>query len=131
MKIPQLTLYLMVKEKASPLRAVIRILTLIAPVQHRSTNQSNLARKRKKNHWNGKQRRKIISVHRFYIYTDPTCSMYKFLGQGLNPSSSCNLCHSCGNVRSFAHCAGPGIEPALWQSQHWIWTCCATAGTLI
>ena len=27
--------------------------------------------------------------------------MWRFLGQGLNPSRSCNLCHSCSNTRSF------------------------------
>ena len=35
----------------------------------------------------------------------------KFLGQGSDPSCSCNLRHSCGNAGS-AHCARPGIEPA-------------------
>ena len=35
--------------------------------------------------------------------------IWKFLGQELNPSHSCNLCHSCGNARSLTPCAGPGI----------------------
>ena len=34
-----------------------------------------------------------------------------FLGQGSDPSISCNLCHNCGNTRFLTHCAGLGIEP--------------------
>ena len=30
-----------------------------------------------------------------------TCSIWKFLGQGLNPSCTCNLCRSCDNAGSF------------------------------
>ena len=38
-------------------------------------------------------------------------------GQGLDPSHSCDLSLSCGNTRSFTHCAGPGIEPASQRAQ--------------
>ena len=34
------------------------------------------------------------------------------LGQGSDPSRSCNLSCSGGHARSLTHCAGPGIEPA-------------------
>ena len=34
--------------------------------------------------------------------------MWKFTGQGSNPSHSCNLCHSCGNSGSLIHCAPTG-----------------------
>ena len=46
------------------------------------------------------------------------CSIWKFLDQGLNPSSICDLCHSCSNAGSWTHCAGPGIKPAApeWPS---------------
>ena len=36
------------------------------------------------------------------------CAIQKFLGQGLNLSHSCDLCHSCGNARSLTHCATAG-----------------------
>ena len=46
-----------------------------------------------------------------------SCTSYsffwKFLGQGLNLSPSCDLCLSCSNTRSLTHCAGPGIKPVL------------------
>ena len=29
-----------------------------------------------------------------------TRGLWKFPGQGLNPSSSCDLCHQCDNIRS-------------------------------
>ena len=35
--------------------------------------------------------------------------IWKFQGQGLNPSHSCNLLHS--NARSLAHSVRPGIKP--------------------
>ena len=36
----------------------------------------------------------------FYFFMATPTGM-KFPSQGLNPSCSCNLCHSCGNARSF------------------------------
>ena len=35
----------------------------------------------------------------------------EFLGQGSDPSCSCNLCQSCGNARSLTDCAQPGLGP--------------------
>ena len=49
-----------------------------------------------------------------------THSIWKLLGWGLNPSYSCDLCHSCSNAGSLTHCAGSGIKPALPQRQWWI-----------
>ena len=40
----------------------------------------------------------LENIRDIYIYF---CGIWKFLGQGFNPSCSCNLCHSCGNTRSF------------------------------
>ena len=37
-----------------------------------------------------------------------TYSIWKFLGQGLNSSSSFNLGHSCINAGSLTHCPAPG-----------------------
>ena len=34
----------------------------------------------------------------------------EFLGQGVNPSLSCNLCHSGSNAGSLTHCAGLGLN---------------------
>ena len=55
--------------------------------------------------------------------------IWKFLGQGLNPSHSCKLCHSSGNTGSLIHCDGSGIEPVTPQRQCWTLTLCATVGT--
>ena len=41
----------------------------------------------------------------------------EFLGQGPDPSHSCDLSHSCSNARSLTHCARLGIEPANQCSQ--------------
>jgi len=41
--------------------------------------------------------------------------IWKFLGQGLNLSPSCDLHHSCSHTRSLTHCARPGIKPTLPQ----------------
>lgn len=38
-----------------------------------------------------------------------TCYIWKFPGNGWNPSLSCNLCHNiCGKARSFTHCVTVG-----------------------
>lgn len=42
---------------------------------------------------------------------------WKFPGRGLNPSYSCDLHCSCGQVRFLIHCIGPGIKPTWWQRQ--------------
>ena len=41
----------------------------------------------------------------FCFCFDHTRGMWKFLGQGYNPSHSCSLSHSCGNTRSLTCCA--------------------------
>ena len=55
--------------------------------------------------------------------------IWKFLGQGLNPSQSHNWCHSCSNTRSLNHCKGPRIEPAPPQRPARSLTHCTTAGS--
>ena len=37
----------------------------------------------------------------FFFLNDCTCSTWKFWGQRLNPSRSCDLQCSCGNARAF------------------------------
>ena len=37
----------------------------------------------------------------FFFFNSPTHNIWKFLGQGLNPSHSCDLCHRGGNAGSF------------------------------
>ena len=54
---------------------------------------------------------------------------WKFRGQGLNLSQSCDLYHSCGNSGPLTHCAGPGIKPAPPQRQARSLAYCTTAGT--
>ena len=41
----------------------------------------------------------------------------EFLGQGSDPSYSCDLSHTCGNTGSLTHCARLGIKPLSWHSQ--------------
>ena len=48
---------------------------------------------------------------RFFL-NDCTHSIWKFSGQRLNPSHSCDLHHSCSNAGPLTHCAGLGIKPA-------------------
>ena len=38
----------------------------------------------------------------FLIFYGYTCSIWKFLGQGLNPSHICDLCYNCSNARPFS-----------------------------
>ena len=62
-----------------------------------------------------------------------TCGIWKFLGQGLNPSHSCDLSHSCGNIRSFLiHCTGYGpLASSVTQAAPvGFLSHCVTAGTL-
>ena len=46
----------------------------------------------------------------FFVFFFSTRGIWKFPGQGLNPSHSCKLCPSCGSTRSFnpLHQAGGG-----------------------
>ena len=50
-----------------------------------------------------------------YVFYGSTCGIWKFLGQGSNPSHYCNLHHNCGNTRSLTLCAGPRIKPMPQQ----------------
>ena len=49
----------------------------------------------------------------FFFSSGCACSMGKFLGQGLNPSYSCDLDHSRSN--GLTHRSAPGIKPMLQQ----------------
>ena len=59
-------------------------------------------------HWCG-QKKKIILNRRsrvfFFLFFSHTCGIWKFPGQGSNPSQSCDLCCSCSKARSLTHCA--------------------------
>ena len=54
-----------------------------------------------------------------------TCGIWKFPGQGLNPSCSCDLCCSCSNARSFT-LASAATQATVIR----VLTYCATLGTL-
>ena len=41
----------------------------------------------------------------FVVVFGCTCSVQKFLGQGLNLHYSCDLCHSGSKAGSLSHCA--------------------------
>ena len=51
----------------------------------------------------------------FFFFFGHTHGIWKFPGQGSNPSLHFNLCHGCGNARSLTHCAGPRIKPEPQQ----------------
>ena len=61
-----------------------------------------------------------ISFLSFFFFFLATPMPYKFPGQGLNQTHSCNLHHSCSNARSLVYCARLGIGPVLPQRQHQI-----------
>ena len=44
----------------------------------------------------------------FFFFFGFACDMWKSLGQELNPSHSCDLCHSCHNTGSLPHCTTVG-----------------------
>lgn len=52
----------------------------------------------------------------FFFFSHPH-SIWEFLGQGLNPSLSRNLCHSRSNKRSLTHCTRLGMQPATPQRE--------------
>ena len=54
---------------------------------------------------------KAIS-HWFFFFNVYTHGIWKFLGQGLDPSCSCDLQCSCSNTSPLSHCAGPGMKVA-------------------
>ena len=67
----------------------------------------------------------IFHSYSFYLFIfsfySLTCSIWKFLGRGLNWSCSCVLCHSHSNTGSEPHLQlmlqlveMPGIEPTKW-----------------
>ena len=45
---------------------------------------------------------------KFFKFYGHTCGIWKFLGQELNSSHSCDLCGSCGNTGSFDPLCGAG-----------------------
>ena len=68
-----------------------------------------------------------------YLFISCTRDMWKFLGEGLNPSHSCKLCHSCGNNGSFNPLCRAGdwtcVSAATWASAVGFLTYCTTVGT--
>ena len=44
----------------------------------------------------------------FFFFLRLTYGIWKFLGQGLNPSHSCDLCCHCDNAASLTHCTTVG-----------------------
>ena len=53
----------------------------------------------------------------FFSFFGCTGSIWKFLGQGLNPSHICDICLSCSNAESLTHHAR--IKPAMPETS-WI-----------
>ena len=47
----------------------------------------------------------------FFFFNGLTHGIWKFPGQKVNPSHSCDLYHSCNNTRSLTYCTRLGIEP--------------------
>ena len=45
----------------------------------------------------------LLFIYLFLNFFGCICGICKFLGQGLNPSRSCNLHHSCSNAGSLTH----------------------------
>ena len=46
----------------------------------------------------------------FFFFFCHTHGIWKFPGQGLNLSCSCDLCHICSNAGSFTYCTGLRIR---------------------
>ena len=44
----------------------------------------------------------------FFFFLRLTYGIWKFLGQGLNPNHSCDLCCHCDNASSLTHCTTVG-----------------------
>ena len=71
------------------------------------------------------------------FFFSSTHSIWKFLGQRLNPSCSHDLHHSCSNEGSLTHCTGPGLNVYLssdlsrCRDNAGSFIPCATAGTLV
>ena len=56
----------------------------------------------------------------FFFFFGSTCSPWKFLGQGLNPSLSSELCHSCRDIRSLTHVHRAGDQTSTSTETSWI-----------
>ena len=78
--------------------------------------------------WKSKRRERLVKAPggkssegkrnlSFTLYFLATLQHTEFLGQGSDPSCSCNLSHSCGNAGSLTHCARLEIEPVSQGSQ--------------
>lgn len=52
----------------------------------------------------------------FFFFFGHNHSLWKFLGQRQNQSSSHNLCHSCCNARSLTHCSTSEL-PIIFKTQ--------------
>ena len=66
----------------------------------------------------------------FSFFSFLACTMaYGVPGPGVNLSWSCNLYHSCSNVRSLTHCPWPGIELSSLPLQRHCFSHCTTVGT--
>ena len=61
-----------------------------------------------------------------FCFLGYTRGIWKFPGQRSNLSCSSDLQHSCGNTRSFTHCAGLGIKVHRLRYNSRFLTCCAT-----
>ena len=62
------------------------------------------------------QQRPCVQLGRFFFFFfSHTCSVWKFPGQGWNPSCSCSLRHSCSNAISSTHCTRLRVESMLPQ----------------
>ena len=76
-----------------------------------------------------------IASSYFYLkkFYGHMCGIWKFLGQGLNPSRSHDLCHSCDNTGSFNPLCWAGDQTrtsaANWAAAVRFLTHCAMAGT--
>ena len=53
-----------------------------------------------------------VSRYLSFDFYDCTNGIWKFPGQGSNPTWSCNLCHSYSNAKSLNHCAKLGMKPS-------------------
>lgn len=49
-----------------------------------------------------------LSFLLFFFSVPPSSDIWKFLGQGSNPSCSCDLCHSCSDARSLTQLCHSG-----------------------
>ena len=76
---------------------------VITGFKMRSHQENNF----KRSHWNQSQATENWSMiwKVFSFFFSCTCGIWKFPGQGSNPSHGCDLCHNYGNTRSLTHFA--------------------------